>query len=97
MYGAGTSVTRFELFGKINLLSTTTPVDDGHCTIRMDFFHGGDDLSASIAEPFAKEVQRQFEQDVPIWENKRFVEVPALAPNEKPITEFRAWAAQFYA
>lgn len=97
MYGPGTSVTRFELFGTINLLSTTTPIDDGHCTIRMDFFHGGDDVSASIAEPFAKEVQRQFEQDVPIWENKRFVASPALAPYERPITEFRAWARQFYA
>ena len=96
MYGAGTSVTRFELFGKIDLLSTTTPIDDGHCTIRMDFFHGGDEASASIAEPFAKEVQRQFEQDVPIWENKRYLPSPALAPNEKPITEFRSWAAQFY-
>jgi nitrite reductase/ring-hydroxylating ferredoxin subunit len=97
MYGPGTSVTRFELFGKINLLSTTTPIDDQHCIIRMDFFHGGDDTSASISEPFAAEVERQFEQDVPIWENKRFVESPALAPNEKPITDFRRWASQFYA
>jgi nitrite reductase/ring-hydroxylating ferredoxin subunit len=97
MYGPGTSVTTFELFGKVTLLATTTPIDNGHCTIRFNFFHDGADLSATIADGFAKEVNRQFEQDVPIWENKRFVASPALAPYEKPITEFRTWAAQFYA
>jgi nitrite reductase/ring-hydroxylating ferredoxin subunit len=96
MYGPGTSVTTFALFGTIKLLSTTTPIDNGHCTIRMDFFHDGEALSAAIAPAFVKEVKRQFEQDVPIWENKRFIASPALAPYEKPITEFRAWAAQFY-
>jgi hypothetical protein len=97
MYGPGTSVTTFALFGTIKLLSTTTPVDDGRCTIRMNFFHDGEKLSAAIAPAFVEEVKRQFEQDVPIWENKRFVDSPALASYEKPITEFRAWAAQFYA
>ncbi|MEL6891535.1 MAG: Rieske 2Fe-2S domain-containing protein [Actinomycetota bacterium] len=96
MWGPGTSVTTFDLFGKVTLLSTTTPVDEGHCTIRFDFFHGGDEVSAGIAEPFAAEVERQFEQDVPIWENKRYVDPPALAPNEKPIADFRRWASRFY-
>ncbi len=43
------------------------------------------------------EVRRQFEEDMPIWESKRFVATPALAPTERPVTEFRRWASQFYA
>ncbi len=97
MYGPGTSVTTFALFGTVSLLAATTPIDDGRCRITFDYFHDGDELSATIAAGFAKEVDRQFEQDVPIWENKRFVASPALAPYERPITEFRAWASQFYA
>jgi len=97
MYGPGTSVTTFALFGTITLLTTTTPIDDGRCRTRMNFFHDGQELTATIAPAFAAEVRRQFDQDVPIWENKRFVSAPALAPYERPITEFRAWAAQFYA
>ena len=97
MFGPGTSITTFKLFGTVMLLGASTPVDNGHCTIRFDFFHDGSDLSTMIADGFVSEVKRQFEQDVPIWENKRFVESPALAPYEKPITEFRTWAAQFYA
>ena len=96
MYGPGTSVTTFALFGTIKLLATNTPIDNGHCTIRMNFFHDGEELSAAIAPAFVAEVRRQFEQDVPIWENKRFVASPALASYEKPIIEFRVWAAQFY-
>jgi hypothetical protein len=42
-------------------------------------------------------VSRQFDQDIPIWENKVFVPAPALAPSERPVTEFRRWASQFYA
>jgi len=42
-------------------------------------------------------VARQLDQDIPIWEHKRFEPQPALAPSEKPITEFRKWAGQFYA
>lgn len=97
MYGPGTSVTTFALFGTVSLLAATTPIDDGQCRIRFDYFHDGDDLSATVAAGFAKEVDRQFEQDVPIWENKRFVASPALATYEQPITEFRRWAGQFYA
>jgi hypothetical protein len=28
--------------------------------------------------------------------NKRYQPTPALAPTERPVTEFRRWAAQFY-
>jgi 3-Ketosteroid 9alpha-hydroxylase C-terminal domain len=31
------------------------------------------------------------------WENERYQPTPALAPTERPVTEFRRWAAQFYA
>ena len=41
--------------------------------------------------------ERQLDQDIPIWEAKRYVPSPALAPSEKPVTEFRRWATQFYA
>jgi hypothetical protein len=54
-------------------------------------------MGAKIGEGFGAEVQRQFDQDIPIWEAKRYQPSPALAPIERPITEFRRWASQFYA
>jgi hypothetical protein len=96
-YGPGVGVTHFDLMGRATLLSCTTPVDDTEVHVRFHFFHSPDDIAAKITPPFAEEVRRQFEQDIPIWEAKRFLERPALAPSEKPVTEFRRWASQFYA
>jgi cholesterol 7-desaturase len=35
-------------------------------------------------------------QDFPIWENKRYLERPALAAGDGPIGLYRRWARQFY-
>src|SRR5262249_3010668 len=35
-------------------------------------------------------------QDFPIWENKRYLDRPALALGDGPIGAYRRWARQFY-
>jgi hypothetical protein len=35
-------------------------------------------------------------QDRHVWENKRYVERPALADGDGPIGRYRAWCRQFY-
>ena len=35
-------------------------------------------------------------QDIPIWENKRYVERPVLIKDERTILEHREWCQQFY-
>lgn len=96
-YGPGVGLVHFDLVGRVTLVSATTPVDETSVDVRFTFYHSGDPIAAKIAPAFAAEVKRQFEQDIPIWEAKFFVEHPALAPIEKPITVFRRWASQFYA
>lgn len=96
--GPGMGVIVFELFGhSVVLVSTTTPLDDERCHHRFSFYTDGSEVAAKIAPAFAAEVERQFDQDIPIWEAKSYLPVPALAPTEKPVTEFRRWASQFYA
>ena len=83
---------------RVTLISTTTAIDDGELEVRQTFYHAaGDETGAKIGMAFGTEVERQFGQDVPIWEAKRYQPSPALAPMERPITEFRRWAKQFYA
>ena len=93
--GPGIGHIEFRLFGTVTLISTTTPIDDETVHIRFTFFHEGSEIAARVATPFVAEVDRQFDQDIPIWEAKTYLPVPALAPTEKPITELRKWAAQF--
>ena len=97
-YGPGVGVVTFELMSRVTLISTTTAIEDGELEVRQTFYHAaGDETGAKIGMAFGTEVERQFGQDVPIWEAKRYQPSPALAPMERPITEFRRWAKQFYA
>ena len=81
----------------VTLISASRPVENGQMEVRQTLYHeAGDDLGAKIGTAFGAEVERQFGQDIPIWENKRYQPSPALAPNERPVTEFRRWAKQFY-
>jgi phenylpropionate dioxygenase-like ring-hydroxylating dioxygenase large terminal subunit len=52
----------------------------------------GDDAAQTLGDMFLTGVS----QDIPIWENKIYRETPVLRPSEKPITEHRRWAQQFY-
>jgi nitrite reductase/ring-hydroxylating ferredoxin subunit len=95
-YGPGAGVIHFDLMGRVTLVSSTTPVDLEHVEVRFTLYHSCDEIAAKIGTAFAAEVARQFDEDIPIWENKRYQPSPALAPSERPVTEFRRWAAQFY-
>ena len=44
-----------------------------------------------------REGARTIEQDIPIWENKRYRERPLLSDADGPIMQFRRWYHQFYA
>jgi len=50
-----------------------------------------------VADIFVSEINKQIQEDTPIWEHKRFLPVPALADGDGPILKFRKWYAQFYA
>jgi hypothetical protein len=97
-YGPGVGIVHFTLMGTVTLISTTTPRRADEVDVRFTMYHeAGDEMAAKIGAGFSAEVERQLDQDIPIWEHKRYQPSPALAPSEKPITEFRRWARQFYA
>ncbi|MDQ1467068.1 MAG: hypothetical protein QOH10_1483, partial [Actinomycetota bacterium] len=42
-------------------------------------------------------INKQVQEDRPIWEHKVFLPLPALADTDGPILKFRKWYSQFYA
>jgi hypothetical protein len=97
-YGPGLGIVKFTLMGTVTLVSAVTPLDVGQVDLRFTmYYEEGEEMAAKIGAGFGAEVARQLDQDIPIWEHKRYQPSPALAPSEKPITEFRRWAKQFYA
>ena len=96
-YGPGFGTTQFHIFGDAHLIASLVPIERDRTLARFAWVYGDDPASQATGPRFADEVERQFEQDIPIWEAMRYEERPALASSEGAITKFRAWAARFYA
>jgi 3-ketosteroid 9alpha-monooxygenase subunit A len=104
--GLGIAVTKS--WGMIDnrTISAITPVDDCTADVRFMVYIGrtpGKEAGAGLekarakAQEFGREVIRQFEQDVEIWQHQRYSDPPALATSEyEGFTAIRKWAKQFY-
>jgi len=99
-YGPGFSKVWFSgIVDAINI-ATTTPIDEERTQVRFNFIvRKLDDakLTSTVADAFVKEINKQIQEDRPIWEHKSFLPSPALADTDGPILKFRKWYSQFYA
>jgi phenylpropionate dioxygenase-like ring-hydroxylating dioxygenase large terminal subunit len=99
-YGPGFSKVWFSgIVDAINI-ATTTPIDEETTQVRFNFTvrkFDDENMTSTVAEAFVKEINKQIVEDTPIWENKTFQPVPALADTDGPILKFRKWYGQFYA
>jgi 3-ketosteroid 9alpha-monooxygenase subunit A len=98
-HGFGFSTTRFRGIVETLLVTSVTPIDDEYVDTRFAFTvrklpHK--DVTKTVGRAFIAEIERQLEQDIPIWENKRYVSRPLLCDGDGPIGLYRRWARQFY-
>ena len=75
-YGPGFSKVWFSgIVDAINI-ATTTPIDDETTQVRFNFVvRKFDDakLTSTVADAFVKEINKQVQEDRPIWEHKTFL------------------------
>ena len=99
-HGFGFTTTRFHGLAETLLVNSVTPIDEEYVDARFAFTVrkvGGADITRGVAAAFIREIERQVEQDKPIWENKIYVKPPILSDGDGPIARYRRWARQFYA
>jgi phenylpropionate dioxygenase-like ring-hydroxylating dioxygenase large terminal subunit len=98
-YGFGFSTVRFRGIVDTLLVSSMTPIDDETIDVRFSFSVKklpDKDVTQGVGKAFIREVTRQLEQDIPIWEHKVYLDRPALCDGDGPIGVFRRWCRQFY-
>ncbi|MFW2389237.1 MAG: Rieske 2Fe-2S domain-containing protein [Polyangiales bacterium] len=95
-HGMGCTITRFSGICETVLLLSHTPIDAGTVDSRFSFTQQRADEGSGVAAAVIREVVRQMEQDIPIWENKKYLDKPMLCDGDGPIAEYRRWARQFY-
>ena len=98
-HGLGFGRTRFSGLLETLVVITGAPVDEeyGETTLRFMIKKlGNEDAERGVIGAFIDEIERQFSQDIPIWENKIHLERPVLCDGDGPIAALRRWSKQFY-
>ncbi|MCB0974259.1 MAG: Rieske 2Fe-2S domain-containing protein [Actinobacteria bacterium] len=100
MYGRGMGTTRFTGIVETLLLTATTPIDEENSHVRF-WFHvrklGDERAESSVGDALVADVSKQVEEDIPVWENKVFLQRPALAKGDQVFIEYRKWCQRFIA
>jgi 3-ketosteroid 9alpha-monooxygenase subunit A len=100
-HGGSFGITRFQGVVETLLVISGAPIEDGlyettiHFSVRKP--HGNADAARAVGAAFIAEVNRQFTEDIPIWENKVYLERPLLCDGDGPIGQVRSYFQQFYA
>lgn len=98
-FGFGYALTRFKGIVETLLVAGPTPIDDDYVDVRFAFTvkkHEHASVTSTVGAAFIREIERQLGQDIPIWENKIYVNPPLIADGDGPIGLFRRWTRQFY-
>ncbi len=98
-YGFGFGLTRFVGVIETLVVITGAPIDDEWSETTLRFMVrklANDDATKGVGRAFVAEIDRQFGQDIPIWENKIHLPRPLLCDGDGPIALLRRWARQFY-
>jgi hypothetical protein len=99
-YGlGGFSTIRFSGIVDTVLLACVTPIDEEHVDVRFSFSVkkiGNADVTRGVGKALVEDIEKQMNEDRPIWENKCFHAKPLLCEGDGPIALFRRWGAQFY-
>ncbi len=98
-FGFGFGITRFTGVVDTLVITSGTPIDEErvHMHLNLTLRKLGDqEVTSGVGKAFVAEIERQFSQDIPIWENKTHWDRPVLCDGDGPIAELRRWARQFY-
>ncbi len=97
--GPGQTIQRINRAFSVVLMGTVTPIDEEHIHLRFSFTmpQQQTELNQLLAEATRDNVVMGVGQDIPIWNNKSYVEDPILCDGDGPIAKYRKWFAQFYA
>jgi phenylpropionate dioxygenase-like ring-hydroxylating dioxygenase large terminal subunit len=94
--GLGFSFTRFTGLVETTTLNFVVPRDPYSIELSVVFLQPKAEAGSRGMRAIVADLERQIDEDVPIWENKTYRERPVLCDGDGPIAEFRQWCRQFY-
>ena len=97
--GPGDNVTKFEGICDTLLLGSTTPIENEKVITRFSFLQkkiNGKVPKGGVGAAIIADINKQVNEDIPVWENKKYAYKPVLCDKDGPIAKFRRHFATFY-
>jgi phenylpropionate dioxygenase-like ring-hydroxylating dioxygenase large terminal subunit len=95
-FGLGFGYTLFTGICETISMNCMTPTDEASTELTVVFLQPRDSANQGVARAICKDLERQVGEDIPIWENKRYLRAPMLCDGDGPIADYRRWCVQFY-
>jgi nitrite reductase/ring-hydroxylating ferredoxin subunit len=95
----GTNINHAVGVGQKAFLTSYTPIDESTLDVHFAFLTPDslpDDPTGETSRRSANATVALFEQDLPIWEHKRYQPYRKLCAGDGPIGRYRQWAKRFY-
>ncbi len=93
--GPGQSWVRFEGIAETMLIAGVTPVERDLVHARFNFTLPKDGHNRA-GQAVIRDIVKQFNEDFPIWQHKRFTPQPIICDGDGPIMRWRQFYSQFY-
>ena len=73
------------------MLNTATPIDEERTDVSFSYTvrHEGDEHKKRVGIARIRDLEHQFEQDLPIWENKAYWDRPNLCADDGDFGQYR--------
>tara|TARA_Y100001949_G_C15938270_1_gene308942 strand:+ start:161 stop:1147 length:987 start_codon:yes stop_codon:yes gene_type:complete len=98
-WGLGTVLLRMTNLpptgGQFVMLNVSSPVDLENSILRWQM-RVTSDIEKEVGMAIIDGIANGLYDDIPIWENKRYKDIPLLCDGDGPINKFRTWVSQFY-
>jgi phenylpropionate dioxygenase-like ring-hydroxylating dioxygenase large terminal subunit len=97
-FGPGLGMVRVKGVVDTIILNNSTPIDEEHVDVRFSYMQRRtEDLRAQrIGEAMLRDLKKQMEQDIVVFEHKRYWTKPLLVAEDGPIGEYRRRARKHY-
>src|SRR5262249_35428235 len=76
-FGMGVSLVRFTGICETVLLGSSTPIDEERVDTRFSFTQrkvNGEEPKGGVGAAIVRDIVKQMNEDIPIWEHKRYLE-----------------------
>ena len=96
--GPGQSIAEYHDITHVVQNQQLTPIDSEHCHLRWQLYHvpGMSEGKMRVTAARMRDLVKQVNQDIPIWNSKIYCKQPLLVQGDGPVLAYRREYQKFY-